>query len=215
MALLFDMDGVIIDSMDLHTETWQVYVEQQGWRQENIAQRMLGKRNDQILRDFFGDVMTDDEVFAHGAAKEALFRERMLPLLEDKLIPGLRQFLQCTADIPCGLATNAELANLDFVLDRAGIRQYFDALVDGHQVEHPKPAPDVYLEAARRLGVEPRNCVIFEDSPSGLAAAQAAGGRVVCIETSVKQPPQAALSIPDFLDARLEPWLVSQQPVTK
>jgi beta-phosphoglucomutase-like phosphatase (HAD superfamily) len=84
--------------------------------------------------------------------------------------------------------------------------------VDGHQVENPKPHPDVYLEAARRLNVDPANCIIFEDSPGGMKAARAAGARLVAVLTTVREAPEAELSIPDFLDKRLMPWLTSQDP---
>jgi HAD superfamily hydrolase (TIGR01509 family) len=174
---------------------------------------MFGKRNDEILRDFFGDALSGDEVLAHGAAKEALYREMMLPQFERRLIPGVRKLLAGTNGTRRGLATNAEAANVRFVLENARMEECFQAVVDGQQVARPKPAPDVYLEVARRLGVAPANCIIFEDSPGGLAAARAAGGRVVCVESTLKNPPGVALAIADFDDPRLPPWLRAQQPV--
>lgn len=213
LAILFDMDGVIIDSMALHTHVWEVYVERLGWTRANIGMRMLGKRNDEILRDFGGGTLSEAEIAAHGAAKEALYRETMLPVFEQKLIPGVREFLRKLDGVPCGLGTNAEPLNVDFVLEHAGIRDRFRTIVDGHQVANPKPAPDVYLEAARRMGVEPANCVIFEDSPGGLAAARASGGRVVCVETSLRDQPDVELSIKDFNDPKLWPWMTKQRAV--
>lgn len=213
LAIIFDMDGVIIDSMALHTHVWEVYVERLGWPLENIAMRMLGKRNDEILRDFRGGTLTGAEIEAHGAAKEALYREMMLPMFEQKLVPGVRAFLAQLDGVPCALGTNAEPLNVEFVLEHAGIGDRFRAVVDGHQVARPKPAPDVYLEAARRLGVNPANCVIFEDSPGGLQAARAGGARVVCVETSLRDQTGVDISIADFNDARLWPWLTRQRAV--
>ena len=103
-------------------------------------------------------------------------------------------------------------SNVEFVLARTGLAGVFQAVVDGHQVENPKPHPDVYLEAARRLKVEPANCIIFEDSPGGMRAAQAAGARLVAVLTTMREAPEARLAIPDFLDERLMPWLTSQAP---
>jgi beta-phosphoglucomutase len=206
------MDGVLIDSMGLHTEIWERYLAGLGVRMEGLSQRMLGRRNDEIMRDFFGDAMSAEEGAAHGAAKERLFREVIGPMVDEKLVAGIRRFLERVDGTPCGLASNAEPANVDFTLDQAGLRKFFHAIVDGHQVEHPKPAPDVYLMAASILGVQPANAIIFEDSSGGIEAAKAAGGRVVCVETALRNPEGVELSIQNFDDPRLEPWLLAQRP---
>ena len=111
-----------------------------------------------------------------------------------------------------GLATNAEPANVDFVLDRGGLRRYFRVLVDGHQVTRPKPDPEIYLRAAELLRVEPRNCIVFEDSYSGVEAARAAGTRIVGVRTTHAVLPGADLEIDDFHSPELEPWIREQVP---
>ena len=211
LGLLFDMDGVLIDSTVLHTQAWEIYLRRLGSAQDGIPARMLGKRNDQILRDFYADAMTEEEIFRHGAAKEQLYREMMGPQLEQKLVPGVRRFLERVSPAPCGLATNAEPANVDFVLDGGNLRGFFRAIVDGHQVMNPKPSPDVYLLAASRLGIEPGNCVVFEDSLGGVAAALAAGASVIGLETTRDDLPGVAFSVKDFLDPRIPAWLASRQ----
>ena len=100
------------------------------------------------------------------------------------LVPGVRQFLDRHRDLPLALASNAQPENVIFLLVRAGLRSYVQAVVDGLQVSRPKPYPDVYLLAAKRLGVPPAQCVVFEDSPSGAAAGVAAGMRVIGIRTT-------------------------------
>jgi beta-phosphoglucomutase-like phosphatase (HAD superfamily) len=105
------------------------------------------------------------------------------------------------------VATNAEPANVDFVLDRANLRHHFRAAIDGHQVTHPKPHPEIYLKAAQALGVPPANCVIFEDSMTGVQAGLAAGIRVVGITTTHHELPGVSLLIPNFLHPSLETWL--------
>ena len=153
-ALLFDMDGVIVDSNPLHRVVWEEFNRRYGVETTDEMQlRMYGKRNDEIVRDFFGTGLTDEEVFRRGAEKESLYRERLLPRIGNSLVPGVRAFLERHRDLPAAVATNAEPANLEFVLREAGLGQYFRAAVDGHQVEHAKPAPDVYLRAAELLGV--------------------------------------------------------------
>ena len=90
---------------------------------------------------------------AHGAAKERLYRELMAS--RDRpapLVPGVREFLERYAGAPFGVATNAEPENVDFVLDTAGLRRYFQVVIDGNQVRMPKPDPEIYLRAAARLG---------------------------------------------------------------
>ncbi|MES1257866.1 MAG: beta-phosphoglucomutase family hydrolase [Acidobacteriota bacterium] len=212
-ALLFDMDGVIVDSNPLHRITWAEYNRRHGIETTDaMQQRMYGKRNDEIVSDFFGDALSPEEVFRHGAAKEALYREMLRPRLGGALVPGVREFLERHRDLPAAVATNAEPANVDFVLDEAGLRRYFRAAVDGHQVENPKPHPDVYLRAAAELGVAPPYCVVFEDSETGVKAGLAAGMRVVGVGTTHEYLPGVSLMIPDFLDSRLEAWMTAQMP---
>jgi beta-phosphoglucomutase-like phosphatase (HAD superfamily) len=106
-----------------------------------------------------------------------------------------------------GLATNGEPANVDLVLNGANIRKYFKAIVSGHDVERPKPYPDIYLKAAGMLGLKPENCIVFEDSLTGIEAARAAGMRVAGLTTTFSKLSNVDLAIPDFLDPNLEPWL--------
>lgn len=203
------MDGVIVESTALHTRAWEEYLDSLGIPSEGIMKRMLGKRNDQIVRDVFGPDLPADEVFRHGADKERLYRKLMGPVELEHLVPGVQDFVRAahSAGIPCALATNAEPENVDFILRGAGLLDCFQALVDGHQVSRPKPDPEVFLTAAQRLGVDPTHCVVFEDSPGGMQAARAAGARVVGLLTTLQEAPLADLSIPNFLDPGLLPWL--------
>jgi beta-phosphoglucomutase family hydrolase len=207
-ALIFDMDGVIVDSTPTHTEAWRQYLQLHGIEIDGIQDRMLGKHNDEIVRDFFpGQELDEKVVFRHGAEKERLYREIIAPELHNHLVPGVREFLHRHRTLAMGIATNAERANVDFVLDRTGIRGYFRAIVDGHEVERPKPYPDVYVRAAELLKTNPDDCVVFEDSPAGVQAAHAAGMRVVGITTTATSLDGVDLLITDFLDPELEPWL--------
>lgn len=213
-AVIFDMDGVLIDSNPTHAAAWIQYLNGLGMPHEGIDTWMAGKRNDQIMRILLGDTASEDEVFAHGAAKEALYRQMMEPMVERQLMPGLRPFLDTLASLPVGLGSNAEPANVEFLLNAAQLRGRFQAVVDGHQVEHPKPAPDIYLRVAQLLEVDPRQCVIFEDSPSGIRAARAAGAIVVGVDRSGRQLEGTHLTIRDFADPTLAPWLNSALGLT-
>jgi beta-phosphoglucomutase len=207
-ALIFDMDGVIVNSNPVHREAWEVYNRRHGIETtEAMHQRMYGKRNDQIVRDFFGAELPADDVSAHGLAKEALYRDMILPAFAQSLVPGLRSFIERHRNCKVGLGTNAEPLNVDFVLREAGIADLFQAIVDGHQVEHAKPAPDIYLKVAATLAVSPANCVVFEDSFSGVAAARAAGMRVIGIRTTHQEFQGVELAVDDFTDPQLDAWI--------
>ena len=211
LALIFDMDGVIIDSNPIHRRVWAAYNRRFGIETgEAMHQRMYGRRNDDIVRDFFGAHLTAEEVRAHGAAKERLYRETIGPVIDEVLVPGVREFLKCHRSQPIGLATSAEPENVDFVLKAAQLRPYFRVVIDGHQVLNPKPHPEVYLKTAALLHVEPRDCVVFEDSFPGVEAACAAGMQVVGLTTTHHQLPGAGLAVPDFRSPNLEPWLASR-----
>src|SRR5207248_1747731 len=116
-------------------------------------ERMYGRRNDEIVRDFFGSALDPQTLAAHGAAKENLYREIMESRLNESLVPGVTDFLLRGAAAPAALATNAEPANVEFVLNRVLIdnvplRSCFRVVIDGHQVSRPKPDPEIYLRAA-------------------------------------------------------------------
>ena len=211
LALILDMDGVIVDSNRWHRVAWAEYNRRHGVEtDEAMQQRMYGKRNDDIVRDFFGDHLSDAEVHAHGAAKERLYREMIRPALNEALVPGVREFLVRHRSEPIGMASNAEPENVEFLVEEAGLRPYFRVLVDGHQVANPKPHPDIYLRAAELLGVRPADCVVFEDSLPGIEAARAARMAVVGLTTTHGALAGVDLAIRDFTSPALEPWLANR-----
>lgn len=210
IAFLFDMDGVLINSMPLHTKAWEIYLDGLGLKVVDLEARMHGKRNPELVRELIGRDLADDMVFEHGAAKERLFRELMAKEIEAYRIAGLMDFLERYPDVPKAVGSNAERANIDFALDQFGLRGYFQVLVDGSEVDRPKPFPDIYELAAERLNVPARACIVFEDSPVGAAAGRAAGMRTVGVETIPTEFADVDLVIQDFHDQRLESWLKAQ-----
>jgi beta-phosphoglucomutase len=212
LGLIFDLDGVIIDSMPFHQRAWQRYLEVTGIGSGDSLDFMHGQRNEEIVRGLLGPGADLQTVMAHGAAKEQMYRNMLGERLGEHLVAGIAEWLERVSGAPIALATNAERANVDFVLDGGGLRPYFEAIVDGSQVERPKPAPDVYLRAAELLKIPPRNCIVFEDSPVGVAAAVAAGMRVVGVLTPSVALDGVRFSITNFLDPRLDSWLSAQSP---
>ncbi len=209
------MDGVIVDSTPVHTEAWQRYLRRHGIEvpRETIEAEMLGRHNDEIVQIFFGRDLPPSERFRHGAEKEKLYRELMKPRLERHLVPGIRDFILRHASRPLALASNAEPANVEFILEESGLRRYFRVVLDGHQVKNPKPDPEIYLLAAQLLHVAPPECIVFEDSETGVRAAKGAGAAVVGLTTTTDRLPGCDLVIQDFRDPKLAEWLAAFQPV--
>ena len=172
---------------------------------------MHGKRNSELVRELIDPNLPEDVNFHHGAEKERWFREMMIAEgLSQYAIPGVHEFLERYRDVPKAVASNAEPQNIDFVLDKFDLRRYFSVTVNGMQVARPKPFPDVFLEAARQLKTAPEHCIVFEDSPTGVQAALAAGMRVVGVETTPTTFAGIQLKIKDFLDPTLERWMLAQ-----
>lgn len=215
LALIFDMDGVVIDSNPAHRASWAAFNRRYGLETtEAMQQRMYGKRNDEIVRDFFGAGLSDEEVARRGAAKERLYREMIDGQVEKMLVPGLKTFLQDLGGVPIAMATNAEPDNVALVLEQGGIRPYFQVVVDGHQVRNAKPDPEIYRLAAQRLGVMEGNCIVFEDSKSGVQAALNAGMRVVGLLTTEDNLLGVNICADNFLSGNLRAWLAGQRCVS-
>ena len=212
--MIFDMDGVLVHSMPLHVKAWEQYLQRLEVNVHDLERRMHGKRNTELVWDFLGKDVPEKTALEHGAAKERLFRELMQAGQEQEFdVAGVADFLNRYQHVPKAIGSNAEQENIDFILERLQLRQFFQFTINGLHVERPKPFPDIYLECARRLGVTPANCIVFEDSPAGADAGLAAGMRVVGVETTPTSFRGISLLIRDFRDPKLEAWLQEQVPV--
>jgi beta-phosphoglucomutase len=212
LAFLFDMDGVIVHSMPLHMAAWDRYLADLGIQVDDLEHRMHGKRNPELVQDLIDADLPESELLRHSAAKETLWREMALEAgMEALIVRGLKEFLSRYPTVPKAIGSNAEPANIQFVLEEFGLKEHFPVIVDGFQVERPKPFPDIYLKAAQLLGTRPENCIVFEDSPTGLDAGRAAGMRLVGVETTPTEFENVELHIRDFMDPELTRWLVAQR----
>ncbi|MFN8942727.1 MAG: HAD family hydrolase [Acidobacteriota bacterium] len=205
-ALIFDMDGVLVDSMPFHIRAWEQYLRTRGQNPETLLERMHGKHNDELVREVFGRDLPIEEVKQMGAEKEALYRELIRQQLEAQLLPGLRDFLRETRLFPKAVASNAEAANVDFVLEHANLRSFFKYALDGGMVRRGKPDPEIYLLAAEMLGAAPEQCIVFEDSQTGIDAALAAGMRVAAINRHRVALSGQQWEFTDFSDLALNSW---------
>ena len=184
-AYLFDMDGVLVDNARYHIQAWRECSRK--WGRELSLEEikgLFGRSNRAFMRVVLQREPTDEETKFAEVNKEAAYREFCRPHL--CLPDGLRELLEAIrrSGSPCAVATSAPPPNVDFVLDGLRIRSYFSRVIDDSQVKRHKPAPDVYLEAARQVGADPDSCVVFEDSLAGVDAGLAAGMRVIAITTS-------------------------------
>ena len=187
-GVIFDIDGTLVDNMHLHAEAFAVFAERHGLPPltTDDRARLDGRRNSEIFPILFKRDVPRDEWLAYEREKEGLYRE----LSRGRLSPmnGLHRLIrQLEQDrIPTALATSAPQLNVAHTLSELGLSGAFPIIVRGDEVERGKPAPDVFIEAARRRGVAPANCLVFEDAPMGIEAAQAAGMRVVALTTSFR-----------------------------
>jgi beta-phosphoglucomutase len=185
-SVVFDMDGVIVDNRAFHFRAWELFAREHGlpFDAEYFRNHLFGRVNRDILLGLFKGDLNDKEALLYASGKEALYRKLYKGHAEPA--KGLISFLKelRAAEITTAVATAAPRANLDFVLDEAGLWPYFDALVDIGMVRKGKPAPDLYLKAAAELRRQPEECVAFEDSFPGVESALAAGMRVVGVATT-------------------------------
>ena len=197
-AVIFDLDGTIVDNMALHAEAFAAFAGRHGLPALTPADRakLDGRRNSEIFPVLFNREMAREEWLAYEHEKEKLYRERSGGRL--MLVAGLPALLARLADqsIAVALATSAPELNVVHTLTEVGLIGAFPIVVRGDQVGRGKPAPDVFIEASRQLGVPPDACVVIEDAPMGIVAAKAAGMTVVAITTSFSQAQFQALAPP-------------------
>jgi HAD superfamily hydrolase (TIGR01509 family) len=194
-AVVFDMDGVLLDSEQLWNQSKEEFVREAGghWR-EDAPRAMMGMSSREwsvYLRDVLGVHRDADEIDRAVVERmERHYREH-LPLL-----PGAVDVVRrLHRRWPLALASSANREIIDLALDVAGLTREFDATISSDAVEHGKPAPDVYLEAARRLGVAADRCVAIEDSSNGLRSAAAAGMAVIAYPNEHYPPDEDALAL--------------------
>lgn len=185
-AVIFDMDGVLVDNRDIHIEAFQVLFKQLGLAAtyEQILMT-FGMVNAQIFETLFGPgAFTAAEVEKMGRDKEVIYREIFSQKIEPA--PGLISLLKGLKERGAKIAVGSSgpRANVEFVLDRCGIAEYFDAIADGDMISLGKPDPEVFLLAAKLLGKSPDECIVFEDALVGIEAGKRAGMTVIAMETT-------------------------------
>jgi beta-phosphoglucomutase len=183
-AVIFDMDGTLVDNMDYHQEAWLRFLKSYGIY---ISVEEFKKKNygiiDEIVPRFFPEKPDKEIIHRLGQEKEELYREiygsHIKPI--DGLLPFLKKLKE--HQIKIGLATAADKKNIDFTLEGLGVTDFFTTVTGAEEVKKGKPDPEVFLVTAKKLGVSPQQCLVIEDSMTGIQAGLAAGMQVIAITT--------------------------------
>lgn len=182
-AFLFDLDGTLIDTMPWHHKTWELVVQEMGspLQGEELMKELYGNGAELMNRLVPGRIFTEEEARKIVDAKEE--RYRSLFGNQIKILEGAREFLDeaLRLQIPMGIGTASNQANIDFALDFLNLRHYFKAIVGADDVQLSKPHPETWLKLAELLQKPASVCIVFEDAPKGVEAAQQAGMKAVAI----------------------------------
>lgn len=185
-AVIFDMDGVIVDNATYHFEAWQEACARHGitLTSERYQNELNGRTMSDTLRILFERDLTQEEIRAFEKEKEAKYRELYGPYI--KPVPGLIKLLEELKEksIPTAVATSAPPENVDFTLDGTQTRSFFQSIIDASMVSQGKPHPEVYLRSAEALETDPQRCIVFEDAIMGIQAGKNAGMKVVALATT-------------------------------
>ncbi len=210
-ALIFDLNGTMIDDMDFHTRGWLYLLNNilgGSFTWDEVKPQMYGKNQEVLIRLFGAGKFTEAEMDNLSLEKEQRYQEEFLPNL--KLISGLSEFLEKAYQmgVPMAIGSAAIPFNIDFVLDNLDIRHYFSAIVSADDVLQSKPHPETFLKAAGLLNVPPKDCLVFEDVPKGVESAQNAGMPAIVLTTTHQPVAFAQLNnvlhfTPDFRDPYL------------
>ena len=207
IGVVFDMDGVLVDSARPHLQSWQQLAREHGGAvsEEQFA-ATFGRQNDDIIPTLFGEV-SRERLKTLSEGKEEIYRD----LIRDNapVVPGAVELARNLHEAAVALAVGSSgpLANVQLVLEAMGIQDLISAIVSGDDVTRGKPDPQVFLLAGERLGIPPRRCVIIEDAPVGVEAAHAAGAHVVAV---LMYHPAEAFPQADLVVARLSDLTVDQ-----
>ncbi len=185
-AILFDMDGVIIDSNPFHTKALDIFLKDKGFHltEEEKKMRLYGRANKDWINDLYEGKLNDAQLLELGTEKEIIWRG----LYKNDMVPvaGLQAFLdQLVAnEIPFCIGTSAPVENVDFTLKEIGLAHYFKTILHQAHVKIGKPNPEIYINCAKALGMKPENCIVIEDSLAGVRSGKSAGCKVIGITTT-------------------------------
>lgn len=202
-AVLWDMDGTLVDSAEYHWQAWRDTMTREGFPiTYEQFQATFGQRNDSILRQWLGEKATPESIRRIGDAKEALYRQHVRQQGIAPL-PGALEWVKLLHRQGWGqaIASAAPRANIETILDVLQASQLFQAIVSADDVHRGKPDPEVFLVAAMKLDVAPKHCIVVEDAEHGIEAARAAGMKSIGVSQNGKYlPADVVVRSLDLLD---------------
>ena len=184
LGIIFDLDGVLIDTADTHLRSWRDMAAEEGLRIDNeMFMASFGRQNNDAIRMLFGDQLSAADISRIGERKEAIYRDMVrgrMPVI-DGAIDLVHACAAAGFRMAIGSSTHPQ--NIDLAVEELKIGDYILAAVSGHDVSRGKPDPQVFLMAAERIGLAPRQCAVIEDAPPGVQAALAGGMTAIGITT--------------------------------
>ncbi|RZJ09166.1 MAG: HAD family phosphatase, partial [Acidovorax sp.] len=182
-AIIFDMDGTMIDSMPWHAKAWVEFTRRRSMHIDvpDLMARTTGRNGTECIEELLGRAVSQDEADALTHEKETIYRELFAPRFTE--VAGFRRFAAQVHErgLKVAVGTAGDIGNVEFALGHLGLQPAPLAIVRGDEGLPGKPQPAIFLEAARRIGAAPEHCIVFEDAPFGIEAARRAGMRAVAI----------------------------------
>lgn len=183
-AVIFDLDGVIVDTAIFHYQAWKRLAQKFGFffsLEQNERLKGISRMESlEILLELGRiDITSEDEKNRLATQKNDWYRENILKMTPKEILPGVENFLKELKEANYKIAIGSSSKNAGTILERIGYDNYFDAVVDGTKITNSKPDPEVFLKAAKELGVKPEKCVVFEDAHAGIEAAKRANMKAI------------------------------------
>ena len=204
-ACIFDLDGVIVDTAKYHYLAWKEIAEKLNIPfTENDNERLKGvSRMDslEIILELGGVYLSEDEKEKYASEKNEQYRNYILKMTPDELLPGVEDFLNELKRLNIATAIGSSSKNAITILEKIDLMRYFDVVMDGTKVTRAKPHPELYLLCARSLKIPPSDCVVFEDAVAGIEAAHFAGMKCVGVGSSSVLS-EADMVIPGFTNLK-------------
>ena len=195
-AVIFDLDGTLLDNNSYHLQSWLEYLNNIGRTisEEEYNANINGRTNKDVIQYIYGRHMSEEEILKYTLEKEALYRKLYKPFI--KPLTGLMDFLEFLKNkgIPMAIATSGIQPNIDFMFEEVPIKPYFKEVVNSSHITKGKPDPEIYLKTASLLQISPKNCLVFEDAVVGIQSAKAASMKVIAVATT---QPKEELTLAD------------------
>ena len=210
-AVIFDIDGTLIDNNDVHLKAWKKYLKDEGREisDEDYKKNISGRTNHDAVEHIYEKKMSKVEAEKYYLRKEEIYREMFEP--DIKPIQGLEHLLKEIQDhgVDMAIATSGIQVNIDFMFRHIPIQQFFKRVINSDNITKGKPDPEIFTTTAKALNIPPQNCIVFEDSTAGVEAGKAAGMKVVALTTThtKKELKEADLVIDDYTEVNYEKLL--------